>query len=589
MTPTRLFDIFQLQLQNFPRENALNRKVNGEWVSYSTQKIVEIVDQLALGLYKKGISKGSKVAIASENRPEWNFVDMALQKIGAISVPLYVTVTVDTYQFILNDAEVKLAFVSNKELYDKMQQAAAQVSWPVEVFTFDKLPELPYWESVLRKADFSEQEIVTTLSEEVLPSDLLTIIYTSGTTGVPKGVMLSHSNVLSNALAVRAILPWKDTHHMRTVSFLPLSHIFERTASYFFQYAGIAVYYAESMETVGDNIREIKPHLFATVPRMLEKVYERIIGKGRELTGIKKALFFWAMSVGEKYLPQENQGFLYDTKLKLANKLIFSKWREALGGNVQLIISGGAALQPRLATLFWAAQIPTLEAYGLTETSPGVCFNRLDIANMRIGTVGPVLPGGIEIKIAEDGEVLCKGPNIMMGYYKRPDLTAEVIDADGWFHTGDIGELVEGKFLKIVDRKKEMFKTSGGKYIAPQLMENKFKESSFIEQILVTGESQKFPSALIVPNFEHLRKWCELHNIPYTTDSQMITFRQVVERYEKEMERYNAQFASYEQIKKFTLLKEPFSIDKGELTAKLSLRRKQIETNYAEAIKGMYT
>lgn len=589
MTPTRLFDIFQLQLQNFPRENALNRKVNGEWVSYSTQNIIDIVDQLALGLYKKGISKGSKVAIASENRPEWNFVDLALQKIGAISVPLYVTVTVDTYQFILNDAEVKLAFVSNKELYTKMQDAAAQVSWPVEIFTFDELPELPFWKSVLRKADFSEQEIVTTLSEEVLPSDLLTIIYTSGTTGVPKGVMLSHSNVLSNALAVREILPWKDTHHMRTVSFLPLSHIFERTASYFFQYAGIAVYYAESMETVGDNIREIKPHLFATVPRMLEKVYERIIGKGRELTGIKKALFFWAMAVGEKYLPQQNQGFVYDTKLKIANKLIFSKWREALGGNVQLIISGGAALQPRLATLFWAAQIPTLEAYGLTETSPGICFNRLDIPNMRIGTVGPVLPGGIEIKIAEDGEILCKGPNIMMGYYKRPDLTAEVIDADGWFHTGDIGELVEGRFLKIVDRKKEMFKTSGGKYIAPQLMENKFKESSFIEQILVTGESQKFPSALIVPNFDHLRKWCELHNIPYTTDSQMITFRQVVDRYEKEMERYNAQFASYEQIKKFTLLKEPFSIDKGELTAKLSLRRKQIETNYAEAIKEMYS
>ena len=286
MTPTRLFDIFQLQLQNFPRENALNRKVNGEWVSYSTQNIIDIVDQLALGLYKKGISKGSKVAIASENRPEWNFVDLALQKIGAISVPLYVTVTVDTYQFILNDAEVKLAFVSNKELYTKMQDAAAQVSWPVEIFTFDELPELPFWKSVLRKADFSEQEIVTTLSEEVLPSDLLTIIYTSGTTGVPKGVMLSHSNVLSNALAVREILPWKETHHMRTVSFLPLSHIFERTASYFFQYAGIAVYYAESMETVGDNIREIKPHLFATVPRMLEKVYERIIGKGRELTGI---------------------------------------------------------------------------------------------------------------------------------------------------------------------------------------------------------------------------------------------------------------------------------------------------------------
>lgn len=587
MNPTRLFDILEYQKSHYPQADALAVKKDGQWISYSTDDIINIVNRLAIGLYRKGISKGDKVAIISENRPEWNFADLAIQKLGAISVPMYTTITEENYRFIFEDASVKMVFVSSKDLYEKVQRSIEGLGGIQDIITFDKLDGLPYWADLKQEVGQAELEIIDTLQSEVDPEDLVTLIYTSGTTGNPKGVMLTHTNVLSNSLAVSAIFPFKDSHQMKTLSFLPLSHIFERTASYFYQYSGISVYYAESLEKVGDNIREVKPDMFASVPRMLEKVYERILNKGRELTGIKKSLFFWAMSVGEQYKPEKEQGYFYNKKLAIANKLIFSKWREALGGNVRLVISGGAALQPRLATIFCAAGIPIREAYGLTETSPGITFNRIENKDMRIGTVGPTLPG-ISIKIAEDGEVLCKGPNVMKGYYKRQDLTDEVIDKEGWFHTGDIGEIVEGRFLKIVDRKKEMFKTSGGKYISPQMMENKFKESPFIEQIVVIGESKKFPAALIVPSFDYLKNWCELHGIPFGSNSQVIIMRQVIDRLDKEIEKYNDTFAQYERVKKFVLLPELFSIEKNELTAKMSLRRKVIEKNYEAEINEMY-
>jgi len=421
--------------------------------------------------------------------------------------------------------------------------------------------------------------------DAVEPEDLVTLIYTSGTTGNPKGVMLTHHNVLSNAKAVNENLDVDGIG--KSLSFLPLCHIFERTSVYFYLYRGVSVYYAESLEKIGDNLKEVQPDMFTTVPRLLEKIYDKIVAKGMDLSGIKKSLFFWALNLGHKYDRNKDQGAWYNFQLKLANKLIFSKWREAVGGNIKLIASGGAALQPRLATIFWSAQIPVLEAYGLTETSPGVAFNRYNKEDMLIGTVGPALPG-VTIKIAEDGEVLVKGPNIMKGYYNQPEKTDEVIDKDGWFHTGDIGEMVNGKFLKITDRKKEMFKTSGGKYVAPQYIENKLKESTMIEMAMVVGDGQKFPGALIVPNFEALKEWCHHKGITYSSDGEMIKQQNIIDKFQKEIDKANEQFAQYERIKKTVLLPKAWTVENHELTAKLSLKRKIIEANYQKEIESIY-
>ncbi|MEL6537290.1 MAG: long-chain fatty acid--CoA ligase, partial [Bacteroidota bacterium] len=469
MAITRVFDFLYNQQEEYPQACAVAGKYDGSYVEYSTQEFINIANKISLGLIQLGVKKEDKIAIISYNCPEWNFVDLGLMQLGAVSVPMYPTITEEDYRFIFEHAEVKLVFVENEELYHKVGRALEGIEGVEGIYTFEKVEGAPHWTEVRDLNQEGDPIQIKPYMDQVKPDDLLTLIYTSGTTGVPKGVMLNHYNILSNVFSVAKIFN-VDGPNSKCLSFLPICHIFERTGVYAYIYLGVSIYYAESLETISDNLKEVQPDLFAAVPRLLEKVYDKIIAKGMDLTGVKKSLFFWAVNMGLKYDPNEKLGGFKKFQLRMANKLIFSKWREALGNNVKFIVSGGAALQPRLARVFWAGEIPILEAYGLTETSPGVSFSQLE--DLRIGCVGPLLDG-VEVKIAEDGEVLVKGPNVMMGYYKRPDLTEEAIEADGWFHTGDIGELVENKYLKITDRKKEMFKTSGGKYVAPQLLENK--------------------------------------------------------------------------------------------------------------------
>jgi len=582
----RVFDVLDYQLQNFPQNDCLANKVDGQWIKYSTSEVKKIADHISLGLLAMGIDRGDKIAIISQNRPEWIFVDFAIQQIGAICVPMYPTITAEDYEYIFDEAEVKVVFTGNEEIYEKAKSGASSVPSVQKVYCFDQSGSIPFWKEVESLGKSNTDTDLQSFKDKVTYEDLLTIIYTSGTTGRPKGVMLTHQNILSNSYSVSQVFPKNLVpEESKALSFLPLCHIFERTASYTYVVMGISIYFAESLESIGDNIREIKPELFTCVPRLLEKVYDKIIDKGRGLTGIKKSLFFWAVDLGSKYEPHLDQGYIYNLKLKLANKLIFSKWREALGNNIKFIISGAAALQPRLSRIFWSAGIPVLEGYGLTETSPGICFSRME--DMRVGCVGPPLEN-VEVMIAEDGEILARGTNVMAGYYKKPDLTAEVIDKDGWFHTGDVGELVDGKYLRITDRKKEMFKTSGGKYIAPQVIENKFKESLLIEQMMVVGEGKKHPSALIVPSFEGLRKWCEIRSIEYTTDSDMVNHSEVISKYHIEVETFNENFAQFERIKKFKLLGIPWDIETGELTPTMKLKRKIISSNYEEEIERFY-
>lgn len=585
MKPTRLFDLLEHQKTNHPLAVSLAYKEDGAWRTYSTDEFIEMVNNISKGLLELGLKKDDKVGIVSNNRPEWNFIDLGLQQIGAVSVPMYPTITPKDYRYIFEDSELKYVFASDLVLCNKVKEASEGLTSFKGLYSFDKIEGIPHWTEVLNLGK-SVQTDLSPHKASVLSDDLLTLIYTSGTTGNPKGVMLTHHNILSNTLSVSDNLP-SDLELKKSLSFLPLCHIFERTCVNFYFYRGISIYYAESLEKIGDNLKEVNPDMFTTVPRLLEKIYDKIVGKGMELSGVKRALFFWALKLGLQFDLQRNQGAWYNFQLKMANKIIFSKWREAVGGNIKLIASGGAALQPRLATIFWAAQIPVLEAYGLTETSPGLSFNRFNKEDIRIGTVGPIMPG-VQVKIAEDGEILAKGPNIMKGYYKKPDKTAEVIDADGWFHTGDIGEFVEGRFLKITDRKKEMFKTSGGKYIAPQIIENKLKESILIEQAMVVGDGQKFPAALLVPNFEALKDWANHKNIPYTSDHKMVLNPVIIEKLQTELDKANHEFAQWEKIKNFALLPTLWTVEAGELTAKLSLKRKVIEKNYAKEIEGLY-
>jgi len=586
MKTERLFDTWYNQLQNYPKKDALAKKENGAWKTFSTEDVIGLATNVSLGLLEMGLGADDKIAIISYNCPEWVMSDLAIQQIGAVSVPMYPNSTVEDYKYIFNDAGVKLVIVQNHDLYKKVVEAANSFESIKEIITIDKITGAKNWYDLAENGKSSSKKSeLEELKKAVKPSDLLTLIYTSGTTGNPKGVMLTHSNIGSNVLASMSCLPCDS--ESRALSFLPLCHVFERTISYVYINGGVSIYYAESMETIGDNLKEVKPTLFSTVPRLLEKVYDKIYQKGLELKGIKRALFFWALNLGLKYKMNENQGFFYDFQLKLANKIIFSKWREALGGNVKCIVSGSAALQPRLATVFNAANIRIMEGYGLTETSPVIAVNRFDKENNRIGTVGPLLDG-VEVKIAPDGEILSRGPHIMKGYYNKPEETAKVIDAEGWFATGDIGEFVEGRFLKITDRKKDVFKTSGGKYIVPQVLENKFKESVFIEQIMVVGEGQKFASALVVPSFESLKKLCARAKITYTTDAEMISHPLILERIEKEKDRLNESFAQFEKIKKIKLLPRLWTIEAGELTPTLKCKRKVILKNYEKEIAEIY-
>jgi long-chain acyl-CoA synthetase len=581
----RLFDILPHQKQNHPLKTALAGKEKGKWVHYSTDDLIAEANAVSLGLLALGVEPGDKIANISNNRPEWNFLDFGMLQIGAVHVPIYPTITDEDYNYILNHAEVKYIFVSSAELYERIAKIAEKVPTVKAVYTFDQVAGAKHWSEVKQAGEGGNLKQVEALKANVKAEDLFTIIYTSGTTGFPKGVMLSHRNVASNVEASDKRVPCSPGDN--ALSFLPLCHIYERMLTYMMMYRSISIHYAESMETIGDNLKEIKPQVFSSVPRLLEKVYDKIVSKGHELTGVKKALFFWALNLGLRYEINGANGWWYETQLKLANKLIFSKWREALGGNVKAIVSGAAALQPRLARVFWSAQIPVLEGYGLTETSPVISVNYYATMQVEFGAVGPVLEG-VEVKLAEDGEILCKGPNIMMGYYKRPELTEEVIDKDGWFHTGDIGTFTANGNLKITDRKKEIFKTSGGKYIAPQVMENKFKESLLIEQLIVCGESKNFPSALISPAWDNVKYWCEHHGVAFTTQAEVIKNPALLEKFQSEIDHYNEGFGQWEKIKKFKLLPTSWSVETGELTATMKLKRKVIMEKFKADYDSMY-
>ena len=580
----RLFDIPFHQLHHFPNEKMFTTKTDGVWKSISTQEFLDLVEKTSLGLIELGINEGDKIGIISSNRYEWNVLDIATLQIGAIVVPIYPNISKDDYTYILNDSEIKLCVVGDQDLYEKISEIRTKTPRLNLLYTFNKYNEIPHWTEIHNVGKIEHQSIIEERKSKIDKFDLATIIYTSGTTGNPKGVMLSHNNIVSNALACVDRMPCNE--HSRVLTFLPVCHVYERMLHYLYMYMGCAIYFAESLDTIGDNIREVKPHMFTAVPRLIEKVYDKIIQKGEELTGIKKKLFFWAVSVAEQYEVGKSD-FWFTFKLKIARKLIFSKWKEALGGEVKAIASGSAALQPRLARIFLAADITVLEGYGLTETSPVISVNCLK-NGIKIGSVGTLIPD-VEVKIAEDGEILVKGPNVMMGYYKQPEKTAEAI-VDGWFLTGDIGTFVDGKFLKITDRKKEIFKTSGGKYIIPQAMENKFKESRFIEQMMVVGEGQKFPGALIVPSFIHLKDWLNKKgvNAKELSNFEIINLNLVKEKLEKEVNHYNQFYGGYEQIKRFELLENEFTIEGNELTPTLKLKRKIILEKYALFVERIY-
>jgi long-chain acyl-CoA synthetase len=591
--PTRLFDCFDYQLEKHPLPDMFAAKEGGAWKKYSTVEVNEIVNQLATGLIELGVSPNDmsvegrdKVAIISKNRPEWLMLDFAVQKIGGVLVPVYPTINVHELQFILNDSQAKIIYVNDEELFLKVKSIKDNVPSIKHIFTFEYVPNAIHWKDSMKSATPDALNNIKERSDKITPADLATIIYTSGTTGTPKGVMLSHKNVVSNVCDSNCVFEEIGVTGKRALSFLPLNHVFERMVSYIYIYNCVAIYYAESMEKIGDNLKEVKPLVFTTVPRLLEKVYERIMAKAATLKGIRKNLFNWALSLGLKYDINKSMGLWYNIQLALANKLVFSKWRDALGANVEAIVTGSAACQVKLLRVFTAAKVPILEGYGLTETSPVISVNRMNVKNRMFGTVGTIIDN-VEVKIAEDGEITCKGPNVMMGYYKRPDLTAEVIK-DGWFHTGDIGVIIDNKFLKITDRKKEIFKTSGGKYVAPQPIENKMKESKYIEQMMVIGAGEKFTGALIVPAFNPLKEWCDQNAVSYNGNESIIKNEKVLSLIKDTVERYNQNFNQVEQIKKFELLPREWSVEGGELTPTLKLKRKVILEKYKDAVDRIY-
>ncbi len=580
---TRLFDYIKNNQSTADRELLLAKREDKGWKKYNKTEIIELVDCLSKAMLSKGLQKGDRVALMSGNRPEWNIIDFACNQIGVALVPLYPTLSAQDLSYIINDADVKLVFISNAELTKKVSQVLQENQLDIKIYTFDPVDQHTNYSTLIDEGRESSIDLAPH-NDAVTKDDLLTLIYTSGTTGKPKGVYLTHHNIISNVEACTHLLTDDIT---KALSFLPLCHIFERMVVYLYISNGVHVYYAENLDNIVQDINDVKPQLFATVPRVLEKVYDKVIEKGKALTGIKKALFFWAVNLGHEFKePHANSAF-YNFKLSIARKLIFSKWQEALGGNIKFIISGGAALQERLARVFWAAGIKVLEGYGLTETSPVIAVNSWDPKDVKFGTVGRVLKN-LDVKIASDGEILVKGPSISSGYYKNDEATKEAIDEQHYFHTGDIGELTPDGFLRITDRKKEMFKTAGGKYVAPQVLENKLMESTLIAQVMVIGENQRFPSALIVPAFEELEKYCKFKGIPYESKEKAIQTPQILEKYQQEVNKANANFGHWEQIKKFVLLPTEWSIDSGELTPKLSLKRKVIMQKFETTIKEIY-
>jgi long-chain acyl-CoA synthetase len=586
MEVTRLFDLLPFYKKSFKaKDDVLAGKDSGKWVKYSIDQYIETAANISYGLLQLGVSPGDKIATISNNRPEWNFVDMGILQIGAVHVPIYPTISESDYKYILAHSEVKFVFISGKEIMRKIEHILPGITTIQEIFTFKPIDKVRLLDELIELGRSNPQpEKVEALKAGTSPNDLATLIYTSGTTGFPKGVMLSHKNLLSNVMGVKHIFPVDE--NCKGISYLPLCHVYERMDIYVYHYLGLSIYYAENMGTIADNIREIQPQIFTTVPRLLEKVYDKIISKGSQLKGFKKGVFFWAVSLANRY-ELEGKGWLYHAQLRLADKLVFAKWREALGGKVRVIVSGGAALQPRLARIFTAAGIPVLEGYGLTETSPVIAVNTLEKRGRMFGTVGKPL-SNVEVKIADDGEILTRGSNIMMGYFKEPGMTSQAVESDGWFHTGDVGKLEPEGHLRITGRKKEIFKTSLGKYISPQLLENKFKESHFIEDIIILGENQKYAAALVVPDFIFLRAWCEHKGHEYSSDKEMIRNPIINKRFRKEIDHFNKFFGSTEQIQSFELIDHQWSLETGELTANLKLKRSYILDKYREEVERLF-
>ena len=588
---TRLFDCISVQAAD-PRPDLLTAKVNGEWRSSSTEEVHTLINQLTLALLDMGISAGDgsnegrdKIGLISNGRPEWVILDLAVQQTGAVLVPLYPNTNAKEIEQILGESAVKYMFVSDKELFDKVNQVRVNIPELKEVYTFDQIDNGTHWTELLNPLPKDYQQKIGEVSDKIGKDDLTTIIYTSGTTGKPKGVMLSHKNILSNVLASGEVLSQIPVSERRAFSFLPMNHIFEKMCTYIYLFHGFTIAYAENMDTIGPNIRDVKPSIFTAVPRLLEKIFERIMAEGQKLSGIKKKIFLWSVKVAEEF-EIDNPSPWYKAKLAIADKLVFSKWRAAIGGNLKAIVIGSSACPVKLEKIFTAAGMVVMEGYGLTETSPVISVNQYYSEGRKFGTVGKLL-SGVQVKIAEDGEILCQGPNIMLGYYKNPELTADVLQ-DGWFHTGDIGVLDENGFLKITDRKKEIFKTSGGKYVAPLPIENKMKENHFIEQMMVVGAGKKFTAALIVPSYTNLIPWCKQNDIPFTSHQQLIADKRVISLFQSAIDKFNPEFNHVEQVKKITLLPEEWSIESSELTPTGKMKRKVITEKYAAEIDKMY-
>jgi long-chain acyl-CoA synthetase len=589
-TPSRVFDLLPYQLEHFPRKAAFARKLGGEWKMFSTAESLDLIAALAWGLHMAGVRKGDRVANVTEtNRPEWCFIDSAVMSLGAVGLPIYPNISFEEFEFILGDSEAKLIFVSSDRLYHLLAPLQTKLPSLQHIYTYDPVAGAEQWTQLTAagREGLGQQDNKSALEKikaNVSPADLATLIYTSGTTGAPKGVMLSHSNLMTNCFAVATLIQGASPE--RALSFLPLCHIYERTLVNVYVYLGTSVFFAQSLNSVGDDLREVGPQAFATVPRLLEKIYEKIAASGNQLRGPKRTLYFWALHLAEQFEPGAPIPWVRRLQLAVADRLIYYHWRKAVGGRIRAVVSGSAALQPRLARVFWAARIPIYEGYGPTEASPVISANYPGQGHYKIGTVGPVIPGG-EVKIAADGEILYRGPNVMMGYYHRPELTSEVLDGEGWLHTGDVGTF-DGVFLKITDRKKEIFKTSGGKYIAPQQIENRMRESKFIAQIMVVGENRKFPAALIVPAFQVVADYFNQKGVELRSNREIVADRQVNALIESEIQRLNEHFGHYAQIKKFVLLAEEWSLAAGELTPTLKLKRRQLVQKYTGEIESLY-
>ncbi len=586
----RNFDLFErfAQMPDTVGRFRLAGKENGKWREYDTPEYTRIALNVSMGLLAMGFEPGDKIATITNNRPEWNFMEMGIGGAGMVHVPIHPTLSDDEFSFILNHSETKLLIVSDAGLFNRVSSLKNELPYLKDIYTFNNVTEAKHWTLITEQGQSKSVamfEKVQQIRSGITEDDLLTIIYTSGTTGAPKGVMLSHKNLMSNAITTAGVQHLNYNH--KALSFLPLSHVFEHMVNYQYQYLGVSVYYAESLTTIGRDINELQVDGFIAVPRLLESIYDKIVGKARTLSPVKRGIFFWALGVAEKFVPYKRKSLLYSMKHKVADKLVFSKWRQALSHNLTFIGCGGSALQPRLARLFWAAGLPVFEGYGLTETSPVLTVNYSHPGMVKLGSVGPVLPT-VDIKIAEDGEILARTPGLMMGYYKDEQATREVIDEDGWFHTGDIGEFQEGKYLRITDRKKEIFKMSNGKYLAPQPIENMLKESFYIQQLMVVGENQKFAAAIISPNFQELARWCQKKKISFQNNTELIQMPQVLKHFQEEIKNFNRKLGQNNQVQKFILIADEWSPLTGELSASLKLKRKFIIQKYKDLVDSMY-